>query len=91
MTVRRTRWWLGYGHWWYAELFMQPNFWEETWIPLNSKGNASAEAKGKASWGKGNAAAEGKGKAAEGKGKAHGSDPAVAWAEWQRAVTPHLR
>jgi hypothetical protein len=87
MTVRRTRWWLGYGQWWYAEAEdWTPDFWEETWIPLGEgKGNA-AEGKGKASWGKGRPAAEGKGIApgsasavAGGKGNASWGQGLASW------------
>ena len=51
--MRRPRWWLGYGQWWYAEFEeWEPDSWDEVWIPLASKG------KGK---GRGKPAAEGKG------------------------------
>ena len=53
IRMRRPRWWLGYGEWWYAEFEQwDPDSWDEVWIPLASKG------KGK---GKGKPAAEGKG------------------------------
>jgi len=87
VTVRRTRWWLGYGRWWYAEAEKwEPDWWEEVWLPLGEgKGLASkgkgkvwlplGEGKGLASKGKG----KGKGRpAAEGKGNAPGSASAVA-------------
>ena len=75
ITVRRTRWWLGYGQWWYAEFEeWEPDWWEEVWLPLG-------EGKGLASKGKG----KGKGRpAAEGKGNATGSASAVAWGNSNR-------
>ena len=87
MTVRRTRWWLGYGQWWYAEAEdWTPDFWEETWIPLGEGKGSAAEGKGKASWGKGRPAAKGKGIApgsasavAGGKGNASWGQGLASW------------
>ena len=88
IRMRRPRWWLGYGEWWYAEFEQwDPDSWDEVWIPLASKGKGKGKGK-PAAEGKGNspgnasAVAGGKGKgkgkpAAEGKGNSPGNASAV--------------